>query len=219
MKSINQRCLFLLLLLLTLTACSIKNYSGPEMPEDQVATIALKRPVMSLVPLFWIFPLNMLTWFAEDWLETSWGGRITVKGWQIQESKPIRLNRFVSISASPGLQAAESIDTVKIEKPTGSEICTSETRSCQKKGDKDDKKTGSETVTTCATPTLVTEHDRICFLNFEAKAGRHYELFIRDGRLSLSDPNSQDIQSRGCYSGPDRSYHSANTNTSTGSCT
>jgi len=84
MKPINQRGLFLLLLM-TLSACSIKNYNGPEMPEDQVATIELKRPAMSIVPLFWIFPLNLLTWYAEDWEETSWTDQITVK-------KTIRLN-------------------------------------------------------------------------------------------------------------------------------
>jgi len=191
------------------------------MPEDQVATIELKRPVMSLVPLFWVFPLNMLTWYADDWRETSWTDKITIKKQPGDESAgKTSLDRFVTVSARPGLQSAESINNEGIgEEPTGGESCTYETRSCHKKGDKDNQKTGCETVTTCRTPTLVTEHDRICFLNFEAKAGRHYELFIREGSLMLSEPNSLTIETGKCYWGPDRSYRSESTNTSTSSCT
>jgi len=220
MKPINQGCLFLLLLLM-LSACSVKNYNGPEMPEDQVATIELKRPVMSLVPLFWVFPLNMLTWYAEDWRETSWTDKIILEAQEGDESaKKISLDRFVTVSARPGLQSAESFNHEQVgEETTGSESCTSEIRSCQKKGDKDNQKTGCETVTTCRTPTLVTVHDWICHLDFEAKAGRHYELFIREGSLMLNEPNSLTIETGKCYWGPDRSYQSENVRTSTGSCT
>ncbi|MBK8815601.1 MAG: hypothetical protein IPN42_08895 [Methylococcaceae bacterium] len=68
----------LALLTLCITGCSIKAYDGLKLPDDQVATVTLKTPAAAYVPLLWVFPLNMLTWFADDWRETAWTDDITI---------------------------------------------------------------------------------------------------------------------------------------------
>lgn len=208
MKAIIGKSMFLLLLLI-LPACStIKNYYGPEVPADQAVTIGLKRPAMALVPLFWVFPLNMLTWFAEDWRETSSGREILVrerKADELEERK-IRLNRFVTVSAVPGMQVAET-EIIKSKSrtiPIGIEKCIEHNRS--KTDDKGNDVPGCEVVTSCSTPYMKTTQDFKCRLAFEAKAGRHYELFIRDGHLSLFEPDSRLIKTAKCDWGPKYSF-------------
>ena len=59
----------LLLTALVLSGCAVKGYNGAALPDNQTATVTLKAPVVSLIPLFWVFPFNTLTWLAEDWYE------------------------------------------------------------------------------------------------------------------------------------------------------
>jgi hypothetical protein len=89
-----------------------------------VETVALKTPTAAYVPLFWVFPLNMLTWFADDWIETAWTFDITIETnnldmadretrsaedwlqryWEgkVLEGK-IELDRFKTVKLKPGV--------------------------------------------------------------------------------------------------------------------
>jgi hypothetical protein len=83
------------LLLVVLSGCSVKRYEGPELPDNQLATISLKAPIASLIPIFWILPFNAFLGFSEDWVETR-DADITVNA----ES----LNRFKKIKILPQIQ-------------------------------------------------------------------------------------------------------------------
>lgn len=109
-----------------LTACSAKGYRGPELPDNQVASIELKAPALSKVPLFWVFPLNMLLWFSEHWNETSWGpnifvGRIELDDpdtgtWDVNALNKVKLDRFSKVYVLPGLRSVRTMETAIVEK-------------------------------------------------------------------------------------------------------
>ena len=225
----------LLVCALHLHACATKGYSGPDLPDEQLATVALKAPVASLIPLFWIFPLNMLTWFSEDWYETSWNsGVIAVSGLVIEKGdefeviriydgprntlNKIVLNRFKTVHLLPGrYQVGTEKEVVISSVQIRSESCSTGICTCTT----DDKKNKTCTkTTTCSTPYRVRAHGFICQISIDAKAGEHYEAFIRDRHIMENNPNSLQLDQEICFWGTDYSYEtSANTSTPSFSCT
>lgn len=131
MLTFKYLCLLLLMYLL-LSGCAVKGYVGSDdLPKTQFATVTFKAPVVSKIPLFWIPPFNMLTWFAEDWFETSWSsGSITVTN--LPGTKTTKLwNRFEEILVSPVQQELNSKIIHEINRQiTGSESCSTSTFTC-----------------------------------------------------------------------------------------
>ncbi|WFP50284.1 hypothetical protein PL263_19605 [Methylomonas sp. EFPC3] len=179
-----------------LTACSAKGYRGPELPDNQVATIELKAPALSKVPLFWVFPLNMLLWFSEHWNETSWGpnifvGRIELDDpdtgtWDVNASNKVKLDRFSKVYVLPGLRSVRTMETAIVEKKVAGDT-TSQTGSCECKEQEfnNQKQKVCEKKTTSSTPYVITARDTTCTLLFHAVAGETYQAFNRNGRLKL----------------------------------
>ena len=209
----------LLVCALHLPACATKGYSGPDLPDEQLATVSLKAPVASLIPLFWIFPLNMLTWFSEDWYETSWNSDvIAVSGLTHEKGdafeflkgntpNKIVLNRFKTVYLRPGqYQIGTENEVVINSTKIGSESCFVGSCTCTT----DDKKNKTcSNVTTCSTPYRVRAHRFICQISIDAKAGEHYEAFIRDRHIMANKPNSLQPDQETCFWGADYSYETS----------
>ncbi|NOT13596.1 MAG: hypothetical protein HOP23_17520 [Methylococcaceae bacterium] len=200
----------LLICVLHLPACAIKGYSGPDLPNTQLATVSLKAPAASLIPLFWIFPLNLLTWFSEDWYETSWhSGYVKING-------KIVLNRFKRVNLVPGPhQVATEKPVVMHREEIGIESCSTSICSCTT--DKKNNKTCSQT-TSCSTRYRETAHDRICRIIIDAKAGEQYKVFIRDRHLIVNGSDSTQFNDEICSWGADYSYETSSSTSSSTSC-
>lgn len=222
MSRINRRYLILPCIVF-LPACTIKGYRGPELTDNQVATIALKAPAISRVPLFWIFPLNMLTWFSEDWFATSWGPNISVENISRDNSwwKPTTalLDRFTSIKVLPGEQSLKTTQSAILHKEqNGNTSYSYGYCSCTEKEVDKKKKTVCEQTNTSTTPYRVTAQDRVCRLSFTASAGRQYEAYIRDNLIMLQNSVDQHIDKSDCYWGTPYTYETTESISSTSSC-
>lgn len=203
---------FLLVTALAMSGCVVKGHNGSELPDNQAATVVLKAPIASLIPLFWIFPFNTLTWLAEDWYETTWADSITVN----QKS----LNRFKSVLVKPGKIVVDSLDTEILNKEQiGSESCSNGSCSCKETTDKDGKKeTVCEQTINCEARYRVFAKDNACELSFNAKLGRHYEVFIRKNKLMVQDDRNQILAIDSCGLGPVYSYKTTDSYSKTESC-
>lgn len=225
-----------ILFLLFLPGCAIQGYSGSTLPDEQLVSIALKKPTLSLIPLFWVFPFNMLTWFAEDWYETSWsGGDIVVQDVDVDDFggslyfklfagtsslHKVPLSRFATVLVLPGQR---SITTTNIfvlhEEQTGSGSLSTGSCTCTETETKDKKKRKDcQQTTTTSTPYRITAQDKLCSITFDAKAGRHYEAFIRDDRLLLQNDGDQNLTESVCDWQAPYSYDTTKTDSITSSC-
>jgi hypothetical protein len=222
-------------LALPLTACvTYKGYLGPQLPNHQVATVSVKAPDASRIPIFWIFPMNMLTWFAEDWYETSQNAGIDIEGLSLDRGHPVRdgrqgnrlrLTRFNSVKVMPGEYLLSSVSSNHVidQQSVGDESCSSNQQSCTcpSKQDQESKdKVCTQTVTKCSKPIRVTARDRNCFSLLRAKPGRHYEVFRRDELIRVQPRYfPEERQPDGdCVWGDPYEYPSTDERTSTGSC-
>lgn len=211
-----------------LTACSAKGYRGPELPDNQVATIELKAPALSKVPLFWVFPLNMLLWFSEDWNETSWGPNIFVGyielddpdagTWDVNASNKVKLDRFSKVYVRPGTRSVRTMESAIVEKKVAGDT-TYQTGSCECKEQEinNQKQKVCEKKTSSSTPYFITERDTTCTLVFHAFAGQTYQAFNRNGRLMLQYPNGKIDNDAMCAS-KDRSRQVYESGGSTSPC-
>jgi hypothetical protein len=225
-----------LILALQLSACgTYKGYLGPELPNHQVAIVSLKAPTAPLLPIFWIPPLNMLPWFADDWYETSREAAIHINSINIDPRQPdwdggfrdhLQLTRFNAVKVMPGEYLLSSIDknNVTDRQPTGDESCSTSNESCtcpstQQTEENKDKKC-TQPVTKCRKTIQVTAHDRHCGTRLMAKPGRSYEIFRRDGIIRAQARFfPEDIQPEGsCDWGEPYTYTTTDENSSTGSC-
>jgi len=196
------------LLLVVLSGCSVKHYEGPELPDNQLATISLKAPIASLIPIFWIFPFNMFLSFSDDWVETKRSG-ITLDGIALNKDG---LTRFKKIKILPKIQRVMNLWEVRdSEHYVGSERCSTESIS----GYDGMKEKSLTTVTkACCTDYMVEYHEEECELNIDAKADNHYELFVRNqgnyhNIISLHI-ESNTTQYGNCYRLKGHSYTSPN---------
>lgn len=218
-----------------LSGCApYKGYLGPELPNHRVATVSLKAPTASLIPLFWIPPLNMFTWTADDWYETSRDAAIHINSinidpgqttWDGQFRNRLQLTRFNAVKVLPGeyLLSSVSRDNVIDRRDTGDESCstTRETCTCpliQIEENKDKKCT--QPVTKCRKTIQVTAHDRYCGTHLIARPGRHYEVYRRDGIIRAQAKYfAEDVQPEGsCYWEEPYNYTTTDENSTTGSC-
>jgi hypothetical protein len=202
----------LLLTVLALSGCAVKGYEGVELLDNQMATVTLKAPVASLIPLFWIFPFNTLTWLAEDWYETTWTDSITVNR--------KTLNRFKTVLVKPGNIAVDSLETEILDKEQiGSESCSNGSCSCKETIGKDGKKeTACEQTINCVADYRVYAKDNACELTFNAKSGQHYDVFIRKNNLMVQDYDNQILATDSCGVGPKYSYKTSDSYSKTESC-
>ncbi len=180
--------------------------------EDQLATVRLKAPTISLIPLFWIFPLNMLAWLDDDWYETTMMDHVQVND--------ITLYRFKTVLVKPG-----KIDFYAMQKHIigksqiggtrysyGSCTCT-ETEGKDKKKEKNCEKTVTST-----SDYIVTARDEKCRLFYPVQANKHYAVFIRKKELSLQDESGNILESTACGFGSDYTYDTTESSSSTESC-
>lgn len=188
------------------SGCAIKAYDGPKLTDDKVATVTLKVPTAAYVPFFWIFPVNMLTWFGEDWRETSWTNDITIdtdsldlvdrETWITEDLLPrywsgkattgkVEMNRFKTVKLRPGLYQFNSETSSLFGKLTP-EILVSKSKStcedntcCEDTKDKD-----------CEGDDYLVEYNE-CQLKFLVEAGHRYEVFIKNQKLMLRNLGDQ----------------------------
>jgi hypothetical protein len=203
------------LLLITACAfsgCTVKGYNGAELPEDAVATVGLKAPTISFIPLFWVFPFNTLAWLADDWHETAWMDTIEVNN--------IQLNRFKTVLAQPGLIWVHAKETHILNKTqVGSSECTNGACSCTEKEGKDKKKEKvCEQTVSCTENYRVTAKNDVCRLTYSVEAKKHYEVFIRERTLMLQDENEKILETKACKFSPSYTYETTETSSSTQSC-
>jgi len=203
------------LLLITACAfsgCTVKGYSGAELPKDEVATVGLKAPVVSYIPLFWIIPFNTLSWLADDWRETT--------GMETIEVNNIELNRFKKVAVQPGLIWGHAAQTHTLDKTqVGDSVCTSGSCSCTEKEGKDKKKEKvCEQTVSCTANYHVTAKDEVCRLTYPVEAKKHYEVFIRERTLMLQDENEKVLETGACKFSPSYTYETTEDSSSTQSC-
>ncbi len=218
-----------LLSILFLPACTAKGYRGPVRSDNQVATIELKAPTLSKLPLFWIFPLNMVPWwFTEDWRETSWGPDIfvgnielddpDVGNWKVIASDKVKLDRYKTVTVLPGTRSVRTMQTAVINKEKNGDT-TYEYGSCSCTGQEvnNQKQIVCEKKTTSWTPYRLTARDTTCTLEFYADPGQHYQAFIRNGQLMLQHSTGKIDDHSNCQHN-DRSILETETSVSISSC-
>ncbi|WP_347988424.1 hypothetical protein [Methylomonas sp. AM2-LC] len=191
---LNTICLRLLLVmfLIVISGCTVNSYQGVTRPDSEVATVILKKPIVAMIPLFWVFPFNMLTWQYDDWYETSWSDKDILIN---SES----LNRFKTVKVLPGKNSIESIVTRQLADQTvGASNCSNGPCSCTK--DKDNKENCTFTES-CSTPHEITEQIEHCLLYFTAVAGTTYQVFIHNGQLTLSNFEQNKAEIANCVLG------------------
>ncbi|MEE9412232.1 MAG: hypothetical protein V3V22_04180 [Methylococcales bacterium] len=190
MSALNSypRLLWLLLIIMQ-QGCAVKTFIDPaNIPENQLPTIQLKTPATALIPLFWIPPLNLLNWLADDWRETS---SFTSRIYMITETgESLTINRFSNFLVLPGTQELYMEDTATISsRPIGSESCSFSKESCTTKKEDGESVTTCEDEYHCSRPVRnVVEHKR-CKLQFNAEPNQIYEVFIRNKTLMLTNEN------------------------------
>ena len=225
-----------LVLALHLSACGpYKGYLGPELPNHQVATVSLKAPTTSLIPLFWIPPLNMVTWFADDWYETSRDAAIHLHSINLDPQQPtwdgrfrnrLQLTRFNAVRVLPGeyLLSSVSKDHEIDRQAMDDESCSTSNETCTcpstQQTEEDQDKQCTRPVTTCRKTIRVSAHDRYCSTRMIARPGRHYEIFRRDEIIRAQAKYfPEDIQPEGsCYWEEPYTYSTTDESSSTGSC-
>ena len=189
-----------LLLIPVLSGCAVKAYVDPiDVPENQLPVITLKAPITALVPLFWIFPLNMLNWIADDWRETTNVNKLYLI---TEDKKKVNLDRFSNILVRPDLQNLhmENVSIVS-SVPIGPESCLFSGQSCTTKEEKD-----GQSITTCddnyacSTPVHVVKENKKCSLQFYAQSNKTYEAFIRNNTLMITNGIKESEQIAKCHS-------------------
>lgn len=192
---------------LGLSACTTQSYLGPALPDEQTAIVSLPAPVISLLPFFWIPPLHFFTWLSSDWFETV--------DYDIKVDE-ITLNRFKSAAVLPGKHFAYAERSVSSTELAGSESCTYST---SKSTDARGKEVCTRT-TACRGMYSVAEWKDVCSLNFIAKAGSQYELFIsKSNKIILRDrTDPQKNEARECHQISHRSRSEPKTRYSESSC-
>jgi hypothetical protein len=200
MSALNSypRLLWLLLILMQ-QGCAVKTFIDPaNIPENQLPTIQLKAPATALIPLFWIPPLNMLNWLADDWRATS---SSSSRIYMITETgESVTLNRFSNFLVLPGTQELymENETTISSE-PIGRESCRYSRQTCTSTKDKDGEKvTTCEDVYNCTTPVRKRVGHRKCTLQFNAEPNQIYKAFVRNQILMITNENNQFTQAAKC---------------------
>ncbi len=198
---------FLCLLGFTLalvTGCASLLHKKPNSPSTQSATVTLKAPTISKIPLFWIFPLNMLTWFSEDWYETS-QHYVDIK------VNDVTLTRFNQAVFNPGqpidiyttfIKYYQTPNNTYSDYPSPKENCYGGSSNYK------DNSGQTHTVTSgyCAplhfreTVILTT-----CHITHTAEVNQQFAVFINDHQLKALNLITQAIESANC-STTSRSY-------------
>ena len=211
-----------------LPGCAVKGYVGPELAADRLATVSLKTPDLAKIPLFWIFPLTILPWTQDDWFETSWSADIKLErvarddtaGQGRLSYQDVSLNRYVSVSVEPDyLRISRKSTQVVDESPSGFGSVSTGPCSCSG-GDNTDKssaKNCQRSITT-TTPYRVSTQDTDCWISFLAKAGVHYQAFVRNGELSLQNSADTEIATASCAAGQLHWYDTDKTESTSMSC-
>ncbi|WP_347986122.1 hypothetical protein [Methylomonas sp. AM2-LC] len=170
------------LMIAMLGGCTVKGYSGPELPIEQTAEVRLKAPATATIPLFWIFPLNMLNWLADDWFETSLtfsdivlithDDTNEVLGEQI-------LDRFTTVRVNVGRWQKVSVlgNDVSVPKRWGCDTLWyyGQSKECEPTRGKPPNEEGNILVQT------------LCSAEFITERGKSYLVFIRDGKLTVDN--------------------------------
>lgn len=174
---------------------TVNSYSGPDLPDDKVATISMKAPPTAYVPIFWMFPLNMLNWLADDWFETSWtSATITVNN--------IQLDRFTSVKVLPGTGTVKLNQSFFIDQRSdGPTRCSPD--SCKCTETQVNGTTKRECEQKCETPMATITHERHCEISLDTDRGQKYEAFIRNEYLKVYDVSKDRIIAADCRLSPE----------------
>jgi hypothetical protein len=205
MRPIHHRSL-ILFYTLSLSGCVTQGYSGMERPPEQVATISLPAPLISLLPPFWIFPLNMVARLSDDWSETV--------DYDIKVDELV-LNRFNSVTLLPGQRNATAERKYSTSKLISSESCSSyDSHSEDKKG----KKICTR-ITSCSGLYEVTDFVVGCKLKFPTEAGHLYKLLVSNCQFTFRDDHdSKAEKSIQCKTHIEDVREVTQTSTTEGSC-
>ncbi len=194
-----------------LSACATQTYPGPELSNDQIATVSLSSPSISWLPPFWIFPLNLATRLDEDWKHTV--------DYKIEVDRQ-ELTRFNSISLLPGPHHASAQYTESNTALIGGKSCTSS----DSRYIREDRNESCTRTTVCKGLFKFTEREHNCALDFSAAAGSAYQLLVTGStaneiKLSLRDTDARQAD-RGnvCHWTPYHSHDEYITDTATSDC-
>ena len=166
-----------------LSGCSVKKgYAGPELPIEQTAEVRLKAPATATFPLFWIFPLNMLNWLADDWFETSLTFSDIVLITHVDTNEVLGeqiLDRFTTVRVAGGQWQKVSVLGSDVSVPKRRDCETlwyyGQSKECEPTRGKTPDESGNVLVQTR------------CSAEFTAERGKSYLVFIRDGKLTVDN--------------------------------
>lgn len=192
---------------LGLSSCATQGYPGSELSPEQTANVSLPAPFIALLPLFWIFPLNLVARLADDWHETV--------NYDIQVDN-IELNRFISASVLSGKHQTYATRHFSSATLIGSENCSSyDTRSKDKNGKETCTRTSS-----CVGEYRVAEWQHFCSLTFKADAGHRYLLLVNhEKKFMVRDAENPQMDQSGDCHWSDYHYHNeTRSNSGTSNC-
>lgn len=195
-----------------LSGCAVNGYNGAELPDDQVAAVRLKAPTISLIPIFWIFPLNMLAWLDDDWHETTTTDEIQVNGINLDRFKTVLIKSGENHFLAKEARIASKVQTGGTEYSYGSCFCTETLDNDKKKEIKCSK------TTTESRDYRVTVRNEECAITYPVQAQHKYEVFMRNEELLLQDESATILANSACELASFSSYTTTESSYKTENC-
>jgi hypothetical protein len=194
---------------LMMCGCVVKGYQGPELSEDQLATVRLKAPSTAFIPIFNLMSEDI----NNDWYQTKFMDSIRVNG--------IELNRFNKILIKSGNTNfyAHKKRILNETAIAGTDRVSKGDCSCYEKvnEDKSITKICNRTITT-SWDIDVTARNYNCHIAYQVQANKTYEVFIRKGGLTLQDDKSNILINSRCEPSVAFTYKSSTSYPSTEDC-
>lgn len=185
-----------LTIVILLNACTARFETNP-IPIEKSASLTLKAPVVSKIPLFWIFPINTLTWLAEDWFDTAWFGSPILLNYGTN-SRPINLNRFSRVELHSDRTYSITTDNRFSFDPDDScEDLRESWLECSYKCGPINKQLAE-----CKKPNRSFVDSKwapkSCQVLLSPKTGHHYEAFVRADEPYVIDVDSGELRKSAC---------------------